>query len=323
MKKRRNSSNTWRFCVHGGESVARRPNDYLLNTEQQQTIRRHAEQALKKAGVWGCVPTPITSVLDAARVVVADEDVLDESFLVKLRKRAGNALRRALSKVLGVLDAAARIIYIDKSVIAVRQTFLKLHETAHAVLPWQRKLYVAAEECELTISPDVSELFEREANAFASEVLFHLDEFSNEANDHKFGILVPVNLSKRYKSSVYAAVRRYVTGSCRACLVLVLEPPQICPLRGFVARYRREVASPEFVKMVGALAWPDEFGPDDEIGALVPTGGRRMSRPREITLVDLCGRRHRCLAESFTQTHQVFVLIHSVQTLTRVSVAVG
>ena len=303
--------------------MTRKPNDYLLDSEQQRTIRRHAEEALKRAGVWGCVPTPIESVLEAAQVVVADEEVLSESFLTKIRKRSGNALRRALSKVLGVLDAAARIIYIDKSVILVRQTFLKLHETAHAVLPWQQKLYVAAEECELTIAPDVSEHFEREANAFASEILFHLDEFSKESNDHKFGILVPVNLSKRYRSSVYAAVRRYVTGNPRACMLLVLEPPVICPVRGFVAKYRREVPSPEFLRKIGTLSWPDEFTPEDQIGALVPVGGRKMSRPREIVLVDPQGRRHRCLAESFTQTHQVFILIHSIQTLTKVSIALA
>lgn len=303
--------------------MARKPNDYLLDHVQQQTIRQHAEQALKKAGVWGCVPTPVASVLDAAQVVVADEDVLSKSFLAKIRRQAGNALRRALSKVLGVLDAAARIVYIDKSVIPVRQTFLKLHETAHAVLPWQRQLYVATEECELTIAPDVSELFEREAKAFASEILFHLDEFSNEANDHNFGILVPVNLSKRYKSSVYAAVRRYVTGNPRACMVLVLEPPQICPTRGFTAKFRREVASPEFHQKIGSLQWPDEFSPSDQIGAMVPVGGRKMSRPRETVLVDEQGRRHRCLAESFTPSHQVFILIHSVQTLTKVSIAVA
>lgn len=297
--------------------MARKANDYSLEIEQQRTIRNHAEQALKNAGVFGCVPTPIEAVLEAAKVVVADEDVLDEGFLAKFRRNAGKALRRAMSKVLGVLDAAARIIYLDRSVIAVRQTFLKLHETAHAVLPWQRTMYVATEECELTISPDVSELFEREANAFASEILFHLDEFSKEANDHNFGILVPVGLAKRYKSSIYAAIRRYVTGSQRACMVLVLEPPQVCPTRGFIAKIRRDISSPEFLQSVGQLQWPDEFTPDDEIGAMVPIGGRKMSRPREITLLDRNGRRHSCLAEAFTQSHQVFILIHSVRTLTR------
>jgi hypothetical protein len=297
--------------------VARKTDDYSLDDEQRRLIRLHAERALQKADAVGRIPTPVADVLAAAQVVVSDEPALEVGFLAKLRKKAGKALRSALSKVWGVLDVAARIIYLDKTVLFVRQTFLKLHETAHAVLPWQRKMFVVAEDCEMTLAPDVAELFEREANALASEVLFQLDAFSQEANDHAFNILVPVRLSSRYKASIYASVRRYVTGSPRACMVLVLEPPKVCPQRGYVAKLRRDVLSPEFRRVVGPLVWPDSFGPDDQIGALIPIGGRKMSRPREIVLQDLNGRRHRCLAEAFTQTHHVFVLIHSVTTLNR------
>jgi hypothetical protein len=297
--------------------VARKTDDYSLDDEKHRVIRLHAERALEKADALGSIPTPVAEVLEAAQVIVSDEEVLDPGFLAKLRKKAGAALKSALSKVWGVLDAAARIIYLDKTVLVVKQTFLKLHETAHAVLPWQRKMFVVAEDCQMTLAPEVAELFDREANAFASEVLFQLDAFSNEANDHAVNILVPVRLAKRYKASIYAAVRRYVTGSPRACMVLVLEPPQVCPKRGYVAKFRRDVVSAEFRRTLGVLVWPDEFSPDDQIGALIPIGGRKMSRPREIELRDADGRRHRCLAEAFTQTHHVFVLIHSVSLLTR------
>lgn len=100
-------------------------------------------------------------------------------------------------------------------------------------------------------------------------------------------------------------------------MVLVLEPPQICPQRGYVAKLRRDVVSPEFRRALGEVVWPDEFSPDDQIGAMILICGRKMSRPREIEFQDANGRRHRCLAEAFTQTHQVFVLIHSVTLLTR------
>lgn len=301
--------------------MARKTDDYSLDEEKLRVIRLHAARALDKADALGVIPTPISEVLAAAKVEVSDEPVLDPGFLARLRKKAGEALKSALSKVLGVLDAAARIIYLDKNLLVVKQTFLKLHETAHAVLPWQRKMFVVAEDCQLSLAPEVAELFEREANAFASEVLFQLDAFSDEANDHDFNILVPVRLASRYKASIYSSVRRYVTGSPRACMVLVLEPPQVCPRRGYVAKFRRDVVSPEFHRTLGALTWPDEFSPDDQIGAMIPIAGRKMSRPREIELKDADGRRHRCLAEAFTQSHQVFVLIHSVTLLTKRVVA--
>ena len=55
---------------------------------------------------------------------------------------------------------------------------------------------------------------------------------------------------------------------------------------------------------------------------MIPVGNRKMSKPREITLKDAHGRRHSCVAEAFTQSYQIFVLIHSVETLTAVSIAV-
>ncbi len=303
--------------------MAKKKDDYSLEDDKRRLIRKHAESALKKANALGCVPTPIEEVLAASKVVVAEESVLDERFLKKLRMKAGGALRRALSKVWGVLDAAARVIYLDKSVLVVKQTFLKLHETAHAVLPWQRTLFVVAEDCQMTIAPEISESFEREANAFAAEVLFQLDTFSEEANDHNFNILVPVRLAKKYRASIYTAIRRYVTGSPRACMVLVLEPPQPCPDHGYIAKIRRDVVSPEFARIIGQLNWPEFFGPQDQIGAMIPVGGRKMSRPREIMLTDGTGGKHRCLAEAFTQTHHVFVLIHSVTALKRRVISVN
>lgn len=303
--------------------MAKKLDDYTLDEEKQRLIRQHAEKALRAADALGSIPTPVDLILATARIEVSDDPVLDEDFLANLRIRAGRALRRALSKVLGILDAAARIIYLDKSLLAVKRTFLKLHETAHALLPWQRNLFVVAEECELTIAPEVADLFEREANAFASDVLFQMNSFSSEANDHEFNILVPVRLAKRYNASIYSSVRRYVTGSTKACMVLVLEPPQLCSRRGYVAKLRRDVMSPEFAQRIGPLDWPDEFDPDDQIGAMIPVDGRKMSRPREIVLQDCHGIRHRCLAEAFTQTHHVFVLIHSIKTLSRRIVTVS
>ena len=58
------------------------------------------------------------------------------------------------------------------------------------------------------------------------------------------------------------------------------------------------------------------YTPADEIGRLIPLGKRKSSGKRNMALVDRNGVRHECVAESFTQGHQVFVLVHSVKTLT-------
>jgi len=290
--------------------------DCSLERRQRDAIRRHAKRALEAAGAIGVFPTPVAAVMEAAKVFVAEEDALSESFLQKMRKKASRGLKAALAKVLGVLDVAARIVYLDKTLYVVKQTFLKLHETAHAVLPWQRDLYVVAEDCEQTIAPEVSEEFEREANVFASDVLFQLDNFTHEAADFPFSINVPLRLSKKFGASIYATVRRYVSENHRACAVLVLNPPELKRGPVFVAELRRVIVSAEFERRFGSLQWPQFFEPSDPIGAMVPIG-RRMSRPRTVCLVDRNKLRHEFVAEAFTQTHQVFVLIHAAATLTR------
>jgi hypothetical protein len=259
--------------------------------------------------------------MDAGQVTLANDDALDEGFLGSMRRKAGNALKSALSKVWGLFDARDRVVFIDRAVKAGKQVFLKLHETGHAVLPWQRSVYAVVEDGEHELDPDTAELFDREANVFATEVLFQLDTFAEEASGYQFGIDVPLKLRRKYGSSAYAAIRQYVSKNRRDCAVLVLDPPTFAGGDGFRTALRRPVASPSF-KVKFVLDWPAHFTPSDEIGAMLPLGNRRMSYGRPITLVDRNGVRHECIAEAFRTPFQIFVLIHVVRSLTNTTIVV-
>ena len=298
----------------------KKPDDCSLSPEQYRRIRTEAEKALLAADALGRFPTCIPDIMNIANVQEVHEDVLNESFIAKMRLKAGSALKSALSKVLGLFDSKAGLIFIDRSLHVVKQNFIRLHETAHGFLKWQRDVYAIVEDCQNSLEPDVADLFDREANVFAAEVLFQLDGFSKEAEEQPFSILTPVKLSSKYGSSIYSAVRQYVSKNWRACAVLVLNPPELIEGDGFHASVRRFVASPRFIEIFGTSVWPAYFTPKDEIGKFVPIGKRRMSGKRELILIDRNGERHLCVAEAFTQTHQVFVLMHSVETLTRTSI---
>jgi Zn-dependent peptidase ImmA (M78 family) len=302
-----------------------KPDDASVSSEQLHQIRQHALKALQKANAQGRFPTPVNDVMEAAKIVIAEEDTLSESFLNKIRNktlRFGKTLKSALSKVLGIFETAARIVHIDRTLLEVRKVFLKLHETAHGVLVWQKDIYCAIEDCEKTLSPEISEAFDREANAFASEVLFQLNTFQEEAADSKFGIAVPLQLKKKYGASIYSTVRRYVSTHHRSCIVLVLDMPVLVKGDGFTATLRRVISSPSFEKYFGQICWPNVFTPDDEIGKIVPLGKRRMSRPAQLVLGDQNGVQHECIAEAFCNTYQVFILIHEVKALTRTAVII-
>jgi len=298
----------------------RKPDDCTLTPQQYAKVRAEAERVLRKADALGRFPTPVDDIMAAADVEEVREDVLNEGFIAKMRQKAGDALKRALQKVIGLFDARSRLVFIDRTLYIVKQTFLKLHETGHGFIPWQRDLYAIVEDCEQSLDPEIADLFDREANVFASEVLFQLDTFAEEAEEREFGILTPVRMCGKYGASIYASVRQYVSKNWRACVVLILNPPELVAGDGFRATLRRSVPSPRFLELFGHIQWEEYYTPDDEIGAMIPVGRQRMTDKRILILLDCNGVRHECIAEAFTNTHQVFILIHAAKTLTATTI---
>jgi len=293
----------------------RRPDDSTLTPVQLAKVRNEAERALREAGALGVLPTPIDDILAVAKVEEVKEDVLNEGFVTKMRAKAGDAIKRALSKVMGLFDAAAGLIFLDQLLMPVKKRFVTLHEAGHGFLPWQRAMYKLVEDCDKALDPEAADLFDREANVFASEVLFQNDTFHHMAADHKFEIWTPIRLTKKFDASLYSSIRQYVAKNERCCVVLVLNPPELVEGDGFRATLRRVIASGTFAAAFGDHAWAAVYTPDDQLGRLVPLEGRKSSGKREVVLTDRNGDRHACIAEAFTQTHQVFILIHSTKTL--------
>lgn len=296
-----------------------RPDDSSLTPSQLARIRKEAERALREAGALGVFPTPVDRIMAVARVVEVEEDVLNPGFIEKLRAAAGKiggAVKSAASKILGLFHASDGLVFLNQSMIAVKKRFVRLHETAHGFLPWQRPMYAVVEDCEKSLDGATADLFDREANVFASEVLFQLDTFRDMAESSAFEIWTPVNLARRFNASNYASIRQYVSKNSRACAVVVLNKPELIEGDGFRASLRRPIQSQKFTEFFGAYPWKDVYTPDDDLGAFVPLGRQKSSGKRSLVLVDRNGVSHDCVAESFFTGHQVFILIHAVKTLT-------
>ena len=129
-----------------------RPDDCSVDEGVLGEIQQHVERALKDSGASGVLPTPVDRIVAAAKLSVDKEVSLDDGFFSKLY-RAGATIRRAVSKVLGLLDVKARRIYLDHTVHKTRQAFVTLHETGHHELPWQRDTYAFLED---TKNPSIS-----------------------------------------------------------------------------------------------------------------------------------------------------------------------
>jgi hypothetical protein len=299
------------------KKMTRRPDDFSLTFDQLAKVRKEAARALQEAGAFGVFPTPIEQILSVANVEVVKENVLNTNFLSVMHAKAGNALKRALSKVMGLFDAAEGLIFLDQLLMPVKKRFVTLHEAAHGFMPWQRAMYKIVEDCEMALDPHAADLFDREANVFASEVLFQNDTFHHMAADSKFEIWTPINLAKKFNASLCSSIRQYVSKSDRRCVVLVLNLPELVEGDGFRATLRRVISSNSFSEVFGQHPWPPALTPNDQLGRLIPLGRRKSSGKRVVVLVDRNGQHHECIVESFTQTHQVFILIHAVKTLSR------
>lgn len=303
-----------------------RSDDSTLTPGERAKVRMEAERALRQAGVLGMLPTPIDEIMRVAQIREIEEDIFNPSFIAKIMakaEKAGNAIRRTLAKVVGLFHASEGLIFVDRTLMKVKQRFVRLHESAHGFLPWQRPMYSLVQDGENALDPETADLFDREANTFASEVLFQLDAFRDQAEAMPFDIFTPVRLAKKFNASNYAAIRQYVSKNHRTCVVVVLNMPEIDPVVGFRATLRRVVASESFQQMFAGQTWPEIYTPDDDIGQFVPLHGRRASRKRQLGLTDINGTLHDCIAESFSTGHQVFVLIHTAKALTAKRIIFG
>jgi len=287
-----------------------RPDDSLLQPCQLATVQRHADRLLREASAIGRFPTPVDDIMASAKITVVDDEVLNEGLLRQFLKKAKSGIatiKSALSKVLGLFEATDRLVVIDKEAPKPRKPFIKLHEAGHGTLPHQSKIYALIHDCEKTLDAEITDLFEREANVFASEALFQGEIFAKEAAELDFGVKTPIALAKKFGSSNYAAFRRYVITSHNACCVVVLEPTVRDLDGGFSAEVRRVVMNKSFEGIYDGKVLTTTVTGVHVLGPVMPR--KRMTFGHEIVLTDRNKDERICIAEAFDTGHQTLILI--------------
>lgn len=302
-----------------------KPDDSSLDERDRRIIEKRARDILNRASAWDRFPTPIEDILAAARLKVAGHSIFDSdriiAFLQEKTKSAGRTIKNvgrkiksAISKVLGLYDADEYEIHIDNTVHPSKQTFLTLHETGHHEIPAHREIFRLFKDCEKTLAPESADQFDREANNFARFVLFQGDTFSQLAADCPFGIKTPIKLSTKFGASIYASAREYARTNHRACVVFTLEPIEHVPGCGPKADVRRIEPSPAFIKQFG-IPTETVITVNHALGPVLPIYSK-MTKPHSLSIVDLNGTKHECLAEGFKTPFNVFILLYPVRALT-------
>jgi Zn-dependent peptidase ImmA (M78 family) len=229
----------------------------MLDAQSIKDIDKIVYDVLKNSKSLGVFPTPIDKIVSYSELICrSDIDItkIESSYLSK----ASDALFRAMSKVRGLLNRNTKEIYLDLSQLGSRQSFVKLHEVGHEIIPWQKKIHEFLDDDD-TLDCETKEQFEAEANYFASGALFQLDRFIDEMKKLQLGLPSAMQLAKLFGSSTHAALRRYVECSRERCALIVLEKE---PVSSTVIKYpiRNYFQSEKFTREFGEIKWPNELG---------------------------------------------------------------
>jgi hypothetical protein len=270
-------------------------------------VTEQARLLLLNAGVGDRLPTPVSEIVTFANLVISQDITLSElprSFF----GRSMEHLFSALQKAKGLIDLRDNVIYLDSLKSPKQRAFVKLHEVGHKLLPWQREAYLYLDD-DSTLDPDVKELFEREANHFASEVLFQGERFSREAQDLPISAKSAIHLSKRYGSSIHAAMRRFVRTNRRSCALLVIQREPDAETGRTLLRVRSAEESARFTRMTGGGGWPEYLSQDCPAAPFIYSG-RKLVEDGRWDVEVASGRVVECAFHYFDSSWNGFLLIY-------------
>jgi len=252
----------------------------MTDIHSKSDIEQISLDLLKQSKAIDQFPTPVDLIVQCSDLVIAHEVDLahvEDSFFKKTTSKTLNILE----KVRGFLDRREKTIYLDLSQSTNRKNFVKLHETGHGILPWQREIMEFMDD-DSTLDPLTDEEFEAEANFFASSTLFQLDRFDSQIANLPLGLETVKHLSQKFGASIHATFRRYVERSNKRCALLVLKNAstnglfQKCELRNYFQ-------SKSFSESFGTLTWEKEL--DDTFKFVQEyCNGRRYHLDGQITL---------------------------------------
>jgi len=220
--------------------------DGPLSEDDRRRIRSHVLALLQRADALGGVPTPLDQVMEVSRLVAAGEIELEPEMKRKLRQRFGNLVDQVLDNLLGAIRFDSREVFLKPGLYWPRQRFVQAHEIGHDVLPWHSDLYAFLDD-KTRLRPEFHDLYERQANQAAIELLAQGDRLREEADGSPITIDSIDGLRNRFEISIQATARYVVEESRQAVALAIayrgsatgrLMPPHLYSSRSFEERLR-------------------------------------------------------------------------------------
>jgi transcriptional regulator with XRE-family HTH domain/Zn-dependent peptidase ImmA (M78 family) len=194
--------------------------DRPLETEAVAEIRGYALAVLREADGLGRRPTPLEDVQKAARLVLAGEITLDAKDRARLFERFGKWVHLAWKRLQGTFDYRASAIWVNPDLHAMKRRFVVSHEIGHAILPAHKQTFAYVDDF-TRFPPFVRDLFEREANQAAVEILFQGGQATDEFDSSPPSLDEICQISAAFGASIVSTARYAVETSERAVAVAI------------------------------------------------------------------------------------------------------
>lgn len=242
------------------------PADMPLDEEATAEIRRYALALLREADGLGRRPTPLEDIQESARLVFAGEITLDARDRARLFERFGSWVNVAWKRLQGTFDFRTSEIWVAPDLHAMKRRFVVSHEIGHAILPAHKQTFAYVDDF-TRLPPFARDLFEREANQAAVEILFQGGQATDEFDSSPPSLDEICSISSTFGASVVSSARYAVETSRRAVAVAIAHHN---PDRGLGPTHI--YASQSFES---AFGWKTGGAPWDEIRAALRTARDR------------------------------------------------
>ena len=269
-----------------------------LSAHTTRRLERIAEDALRRSGVLGELPTPLEALREVAGIRAVEP-------MPALPER----VRTPGRELLGALWFEERTIFLEENQRTARRRFTEAHELMHALCPWHEA--VLREDTSDELFRATAEI-EAEANAGAAMLLFQGRHFAERIAAEPPSISGPLALAREYGASAHAALHHYVVTHAAALAMLVVGR---FPRRDGSLPVWRSVESPRYRRhyrrAAGAIASGLPAG--SPLRELVESA-RRASEPAvaRVPWRDERGRVRDVRAHAHYNRHAFLVLLDAV-----------
>jgi hypothetical protein len=266
-------------------------------------IERLCEEALRRSGALGVLPTPLEAVLEAAGVG-------ERVDLARIPGRPAFAER-----LLGAIWFEERALFVDRRQSEPRRRFTEAHEAVHLLCPWHAatlRLDTAAE-----LFGTWSQGIEAEANYGAGQLIFQGGSFHVEALGCERSLRTPFALAARFGASRHAAAHHYVEAHPEPVALIVAGR---WPGADGALPVWRSIESASFLRRFGRLAGclpggrlTALDGPRAPLAAAIDQArGSSEPAPATLRLADRGGRVRELRAEVFNNRHCHLVFVAEI-----------